>query len=96
MNLLDGMTQEKWSALSPTQREAIMDYSALSPQLKGFEGVRVEVVRMDGTTARFIVGRSTGWKPCHIEISRRNTSGGPAASTTYKSVRPLYRVRPAR
>ena len=91
-NPLEGMTADKWEKLSPTQREAIRDYSGLSPQLKGLEGWRVEAVTTWGETVRFIVGRSTGWRPCHIERSRRDAYGGPAASQQYASVRKLYQV----
>lgn len=60
----------------------------LVPELKGLEGKRVEVVDNYGETRRFIVGRSTGWMPCHLEISRRNSSGGPAVmGSPFKSVR---------
>ena len=59
----------------------------LTPQLIGLEGKRVEVVDMDGQTRRFIVGKSTGWMPCHLEIARRDSTGGGAASGPFKSVR---------
>lgn len=60
--------------------------SGLSPQLVGLEGRRVEVVTEYGETRRFQVGKSTGWIPCHLEIARRNSSGGGAADKRYKSV----------
>jgi len=50
----------------------------LTPQLVGLEGKRVEVVDKWGEKRRFIVGRSTGWIPCHIEIPTRRSHGGPA------------------
>jgi len=50
----------------------------LTPQLVGLEGRRVEVVDCHGQKRRFQVGRSTGWMPCHLEIARRTSSGGPA------------------
>ena len=50
----------------------------LTPQLSGLEGSRVEVVDGHGGRRRFYVGRSTGWMPAHLEISRRNSHGGPA------------------
>jgi hypothetical protein len=65
----------------------------LSPQLTGLEGWRVEVVTTYGDTRRFIVGKSTGWAPCHLEIARRDSSGGMGASREYKSVRPIEKVR---
>ena len=59
----------------------------LSPQLRGLEGKRVEVVTKYGETRRFQVGRSTGWLPIHLEIFRRTSTGGSAAEREYKSVR---------
>lgn len=49
----------------------------LVAELVGYEGKRVEVTTPDNETTRFWVGRSTGWMPCHLEIARRNSSGGP-------------------
>jgi hypothetical protein len=49
----------------------------LTPRLIGLEGRRVEVTDAEGTR-RFEVGKSTGWMPCHLEIARRDSSGGPA------------------
>lgn len=65
----------------------------LSPQLVGLEGHRVEVVDPDGMTYRFIVGKSTGWMPRHLEIKRRDSTGGTAAMSEYQSVRDLGPVR---
>ena len=48
----------------------------LTPQLIGLEGRRVEVTTPSGDKSRFIVGRSTGWMPCHLEIKRRDSTGG--------------------
>jgi hypothetical protein len=59
----------------------------LSPQLRGLEGRRVEVVTTYGETRRFIVGRSGGWVPIHLEIHNRRSYGGGAADRVYKSVR---------
>lgn len=87
------MTQEKWNRLSHSERERLRDLSGLSPQLVGLEGWRVEVVTTYGEKRRFIVGRSTGWRPCHLEISRRSALGGPAAHSEYASVRKLYKAR---
>jgi hypothetical protein len=50
----------------------------LTPQLVGLEGKRVEVIDQYGKRRRFQVGKSTGWMPCHLEIARRDSSGGPA------------------
>ena len=84
---LEGMTYEKWLALPVAERERQRDLSGLCPQLKGLEGARVEVVDHDGETRRFNVGRSTGWRPCHIEIHNARSTGGPAAMPSYRSVR---------
>jgi len=60
----------------------------LTPQLTGLEGKRVEVVDRHGERRRFIVGKSTGWLPIHLEIARRNSSGGPAVTgAPFQSVR---------
>lgn len=60
----------------------------LCPQLIGKEGKRVEIVDCYGERRRFIVGRSTGWAPCHLEIARRNSHGGPAVTgAPFQSVR---------
>ena len=87
------MTQAKWNTLSKSEKSAQQDTSSLSPQLAPYEGARVEVVDMRGRTRRFIVGRSTGWKPCHLEIARRNSVGGIPADKQYQSVRYLYNAR---
>jgi hypothetical protein len=74
-----------------TGERAVAD---LSPQLNGLEGFRVEVVDEPGEAPRrFIVGRSTGWLPCHLEIPRRDSSGGLPARLEYHSVRTIERVR---
>lgn len=79
--------------MSHSEREAIRDYSGLSPQLKGLEGYRVEVVTSYDEKRRFIVGRSTGWRPCSLEIHNRRCMGGQPAEQHYKSVRVLYKAR---
>ncbi|MEW5425142.1 hypothetical protein [Amorphus sp. 3PC139-8] len=69
----------------------------LSPALRGHEGWRVEVTEADGNRRRFIVGKSTGWMPCHLEVARRDSSGGPAAFIPEgATVRPLHPVHAAR
>jgi hypothetical protein len=87
---LEGMTQDRWSAMTPRERDELRSEEGLSPQLVGLEGWRVEVVTTYGETRRFYVGRSTGWKPCHIEVLRRDSSGGIGAEREYASVRRLY------
>lgn len=90
---LDGMTQEKWNAMTPAQRDAARDLSGLSPQLTPWKGWRVNVIRMDRTIDRFIVGQSTGWRPCHLEIKTSRSSGGISADKEYLRVTPIKKVR---
>jgi len=71
----------------------------LSPALRGHEGWRVEVTEADGNRRRFIVGKSTGWMPCHLEVARRDSTGGPAAfipeGATVRPLRPVHAARAA-
>ena len=90
---LRGMTQESWNLLSNVQREAMRDNSHLSPQLIGLEGWRVEAVDIHGERRRFIVGKSTGWRPCHLEIKTARAACGDPARARYQRVKPLERVR---
>lgn len=69
------------------------DLSDLTPQLIGLEGWRVEVITSYGEKRRFIVGRSTGWKPIHLEVLTKRSLGGSGAEKLYASVRKLYKVR---
>lgn len=87
------MTQEVWSSLSVKEKEQARDNSNLTPQLIGLEGWRVEVVTTYEETRRFIVGKSTGWQPVHLEIFRRSALGGGPAEKAYKTVLPLYKAR---
>lgn len=94
MSDLSEMTWGKWISLSEAERARLRDRSDLSSQLKGLERCRVEVIDKAGDKPRrFIVGLSTGWKPIHLEIARRNSRGGPGASKVYHSVRYIERVR---
>ena len=61
----------------------------LTPQLLGLEGKRVEVVDTYGHRRRFRVGKSTGWMPCHLEITRRNIGGPAIMGAPFQSVREL-------
>lgn len=62
--------------------------SELTPELIGKEGRRVEVVDSYGETRRFLVGKSTGFIPCHLELSNKRSSGGGAVTgAPFKSVR---------
>jgi len=61
--------------------------SELTSQLMGLEGKRVEVVDCWEQKRRFYVGKSAGFIPVHLEIARRNSSGGPAVmGTPFKSI----------
>lgn len=67
--------------------------SELTPQLMGLEGWRVEVVTSWGERQRFIVGRSTGFIPCHLALCRRDSSGGPAVcGAPFRVVTAIARV----
>ncbi len=48
----------------------------LTEQLIGLEGKRVEVLDGYGEVREFKVGKSTGWIPCHLELSNSRSSGG--------------------
>jgi hypothetical protein len=76
-----------WDAIPRHLREAFRSEDGLSPQLKGLEGKRVEVVTDYDETRRFWVGRSSGWVPCHIEVRTRRSLGGTSAERQYKSIR---------
>lgn len=93
MTTLENMTQAKWDAFTPAQRATLRDNSGLTKQLIGLEGWRVEVKTTYGETRRFIVGKSTGWRPCHLEIANRRSMGGGAAEKEYAEVRRLYKAR---
>lgn len=80
-------TKKHWSAYHDTMMEGFAYAEAtgkrcdaeLTPALVGLERRRVEVVTPTGERSRFIVGKSTGWMPCHLEIKRRDSIGGCAA-----------------
>ncbi|MBH0113224.1 hypothetical protein I5E68_09725 [Novosphingobium sp. YJ-S2-02] len=79
-------TVEHWDAFQAAMAAGAAHHAAtskrcpaeLTPALAGLEGQRVEVTAPDGETRRFWVGESSGWMPCHLEILRRNSSGGCA------------------
>lgn len=87
------MDYQTWKNLSEAERAKVRDESDLTVALRGLEGHRVEVVTTYGEKRRFIVGKSTGWKPIHLEIKTRRSHGGGAAEKQYKSVRILYKAR---
>jgi len=49
----------------------------LTPKLIGLEHKRVEIIS-DGKKRRFIVGKSTGFIPIHLELYNIRSDGGPA------------------
>jgi hypothetical protein len=59
----------------------------LHPQLIGLEEHRVEVEDQDGEVYRFLVGKSTGWIPCHLQLCNVRSSGGGCVDS-----RPFKRV----
>lgn len=91
-------TREAWDAMQnlsdaleakfeATGEKAVFD---LTMDLMGLEGHRVEVVDEEGDPPRrFIVGRSTGWAPIHLEIKTTRSMGGEGARREYHSVRDL-------
>lgn len=104
IRLVDPMDAWKMRERVTAAAKAIHDQTGarfeygLHPQLKGLEGWRVEVVENrpgdSQTRRRFIVGRSTGWAPVHLEIRNANSSGGePAPSSMFASVTKIERVR---
>jgi hypothetical protein len=61
-------------------------------ELVGLEGSRVEVIDSEGNKRRFWVGKSTGWIPCHIELARRDSSGGfPVYGAPFRSLTVIER-----
>jgi hypothetical protein len=56
--------------------------SELTPELIPYEGKRVEVAHQYGDDppqkVRFQVGKSTGFIPIHLALSRKDSSGGDA------------------
>jgi hypothetical protein len=87
-----GLTQALWDSMTPAQKDEARDLGGLSYQLIGLEGCRVEVETTYNETRRFLVGRSTGWRPCHLELHNRNSHGGQPADHVYKSVRVIRRM----
>lgn len=96
---LEGMTWETWMRLPSAEKDRLRDNGGLTPQLVGLEGWRVEVIDCYSDEAgqpdarRFIVGKSTGWRPCHLELHNRRSHGGSPAASRYISVRKIEKVR---
>lgn len=59
------------------QQTKFRSQSKLNPKLIGLEGKRIEC-ELYGEKTRFIVGRSTGFIPCHLEIKTARSTGGGA------------------
>ena len=94
-NKLDNAGKCKaWERMTAWEKDICRDISGLTPQLIGMEGWRVEVTsEMTGEVRRFIVGRSTGWRPCHIELKLRTSMDGVSANYRYLLVTKLKKVR---
>lgn len=84
-----------WSTMTPEERHKVRDLSDLTPQLVGWEGWRAEVddEGRPGHKRRFIVGRSRGWRPCHLELYNRRSHGGGPAAKSYTGLRFVEKVR---
>lgn len=95
MVVYDRMRELQSALIERSQATGEKPLADLTPQLIGLEGCRVEVEDKngDGTTRRFIVGRSTGPIPCHLEISRTSAVGGYPARREYERVRIVEQVR---
>jgi hypothetical protein len=56
--------------------------SELTPELIGLEGKKVKVTHKwpsgETETVQFIVGKSTGFIPCHLELESKNPNSGGA------------------
>ena len=64
----------------------------LTPQLVGLENRRVEVVDRWSERKRFLVGKSMGLIPIHLEIANRRSLDGPGVvGARFESVRVLGR-----
>ncbi len=61
--------------------------SELVPQFIGREGARVEIVTEWGETRRFTIGKSTGFIPCHLAVSRKGQRFCDAIYGPFKSIR---------
>lgn len=92
-NLSSSERSQQWQRMSETERSQYRDLGGLSPQFVGLEGWRVEVETVYGETRRFIVGRSTGWAPCHLEVKTRRSLGGGPAEREYRTVKKLFHAR---
>lgn len=74
----------------------IIDNSNLDTRLTPYfkAGERVEIEYQDGSKERCWIGKSTGWKPIYLAISRTDSTGGAAILSSFiKSVRGLNRYK---
>lgn len=72
------VTQDIWGRLNIKER---LNYAlpATPEALTPYLGMRIEVTYPDGNKSRFWVGKSTGWKPCYLELKIRTSTGGSPA-----------------
>ena len=86
---LADMTQAKWDALTPAQRDKLCDTSKLHAKLKGLEGRKVKVwpKRQSGAST-FRVGVSAGWRPCSLAMraGARGSSDVVSANEIFEHV----------
>lgn len=86
---LQGMTQQHWDSLSPTQRETMIDLSDLNTSLLTYMGQKVRVTpkRQFGAST-FRVGKTTGWRPAMLAIrgSARGSSDVIHAAEIFTSI----------
>ncbi len=84
---LEGMTQHRWNDLTIAEKSELLDHSGKCDQLVNLVGWRVEVIDEPGDEPRrFIVGISSGWRPCHLELNNITSSGGGPARSHYHRV----------
>lgn len=70
------------------KKEGYRSNSELIPEFIGKERKRVEVITRYGEKKRYIIGKSAGWIPCHLEILKSNSSGGSAVmGYPFKSIK---------
>jgi hypothetical protein len=69
--------------------------SELNPKLIGLEGKRIQC-KLHGEPARFIVGKSTGFIPTHLEIKRIDSHGGVSIDSNPNSITDIVILGQAR
>lgn len=71
------MTQAKWDALRPHEREQMRDMSECNHALLPYVGRTVTVTpKRKYGRSRFRVGMTTGWRPCLLAMSTRHNARG--------------------